>query len=274
MLYWCRALEMDGIGEKLVEQLLEEGAINTLGDLYRMSMSTLLNLERMGEKSASNVLSEVEKSRHMTLGRFLHALGLPGIGPELAFSVARELRDAHGLMSWLDQAHAETDDDAFGPAEDETGKHYEYNQALRRLMALEGVGTIVALHVRDGLEARRSTVEDLLNELEISPESQLSEGGVFDTMTFCVTGTLSKPRKEIQQLITDAGGKIVGSVSAKLSVLVAGEKAGSKKAKAEQLEVVVWNEADLMNHLETDPSDVQADEEVQANQQPSLLDFS
>ena len=237
-------------------------------------MSTLLNLERMGEKSASNVLSEVEKSRHMTLGRFLHALGLPGIGPELAFSVARELRDAHGLMSWLDQAHAETDDDAFGPAEDETGKRYEYNQALRRLMALEGVGTIVALHVRDGLEARRSTVEDLLNELEISPESQLSEGGVFDTMTFCVTGTLSKPRKEIQQLITDAGGKIVGSVSAKLSVLVAGEKAGSKKAKAEQLEVVVWNEADLMNHLETDPSDVQADEEVQANQQPSLLDFS
>ena len=274
MLYWCRALEMDGIGEKLVEQLLEEGAINTLGDLYRMSMSTLLNLERMGEKSASNVLSEVEKSRHMTLGRFLHALGLPGIGPELAFSVARELRDAHGLMSWLDQAHAETDDDAFGPAEDETGKPYEYNQALRRLMALEGVGTIVALHVRDGLEARRSTVEDLLNELEVSPESQLSEGGVFDTMTFCVTGTLSKPRKEIQQLITDAGGKIVGSVSAKLSVLVAGEKAGSKKAKAEQLDVVVWNEADLMNHLEAGPSDVQADEEVQANRQPSLLDFS
>ena len=66
----------------------------------------------------------------------------------------------------------------------------------------------------------------------------------------------------------------MGSVSAKLSVLVAGEKAGSKKAKAEQLDIVVWNEADLMNHLEAGPSDVQADEEVQANRQPSLLDFS
>ncbi|MBL6743173.1 MAG: hypothetical protein ISP83_02220, partial [Candidatus Poseidonia sp.] len=261
------------IGEKLVEQLLEEGAINTLGDLYRVSMTTLLNLERMGEKSANNVLNEVEKSRSMTLGRFLHALGLPGIGPELAFSVARELRDAQGLMSWLDDAHAEQGAASFGPTEDEAGKRYEHNQALRRLMALEGVGIVVALHVRDGLEARRSTVEDLLNELEVRLESQLSGGGVFDTMTFCVTGTLSKPRKEIQQLITDAGGKIVGSVSGNLSVLVAGEKAGSKKAKAEQLNVLVWNEAELMNHLEEDTSTVQSDGEVQAKPQPSLLDF-
>lgn len=273
MLYWCRALEMDGIGEKLVEQLLEAGAIQTLGDLYRLSMATLLNLERMGEKSATNVLNEVEKSRSMSLGRFLHALGLPGIGPELALSVARELGDADGLMLWLNKAHALPEDVEFGPSQDESGKSHEHNQALRRLMALEGVGTVVALHVRDGLEARRSTVEDLLNEVTVTAESQPSEGGVFDGMTFCVTGTLSKPRKEIQQLITEAGGKIVGSVSAKLNVLVAGEKAGSKKAKAEQLDVRVWAEDDLMTHLGREESTLQPDEDGQVKKQPSLLDF-
>ena len=92
-------------------------------------------------------------------------------------------------------------------------------------------------------------------------------------MTFCVTGTLSKPRKEIQQLITEAGGKIVGSVSAKLNVLVAGEKAGSKKAKAEQLDVRVWAEDDLMTHLGHEESTLQPDADGQVKKQPSLLDF-
>ena len=99
VLYWCRALELDGVGEKLVEQLLESGLIVTAADLYRLTMEGLIGLERVGEKSATNVLAEVEKARTMGLGKFLHALGLPGIGPELASSMAAVMGDAPGLLS-------------------------------------------------------------------------------------------------------------------------------------------------------------------------------
>ena len=91
VLYWCRALELDGVGEKLVDQLLDAGYIRSCADLYRLSMDDLLKLERMGEKSATNVLREVDKARSMSLGKFLHALGLPGIGPELASAMASTL---------------------------------------------------------------------------------------------------------------------------------------------------------------------------------------
>jgi len=92
-------------------------------------------------------------------------------------------------------------------------------------------------------------LEDLVAQVNVLPEPVMAEGGPFEGMTFCVTGTLSAPRKEIQQRIIDAGGKIVGSVSAKLSVLVAGEKAGSKLTKATDLGVDVWDEQTLAQRL-------------------------
>ena len=84
ILYWCRALEMDGIGEKLVEQLLDSDLISSIAGLYELNQNQLTSLERMGDKSAKNVLRELERTKQMTLGKFIHALGLPGIGPELA----------------------------------------------------------------------------------------------------------------------------------------------------------------------------------------------
>ena len=249
ILYWCRALELDGVGEKLVDQLLDAGLIRTTADLYRLEKNDLLGLERMAEKSANNVLREIEKSRHMSLGQFLHALGLPGIGPELATSIARVMGSADDVMTWLDHAHANSDSEDFGPLYDEAGKPYTHNVALRKILGIEGVGDIVAVQFRDGLALRRSAVEDILLHLEIKPEPELTQGGVFDDMTFCVTGTLTVPRKDIQQLIVDAGGKIVGSVSAKLSVLVAGEQAGSKLKKATTLNVPIWTEQELMEAL-------------------------
>ena len=117
------------------------------------------------------------------------------------------------------------------------------------MLDLDGVGEIVALQFRDGLQVRRALVEDLIDLLTIDKEAVKTTEGPFDGMTFCVTGTLSVPRKEIQQRITDAGGKIVGSVSAKLNVLVAGEKAGSKLTKATNLGVDVWSEDDLNTQL-------------------------
>ena len=279
VLYWCRALELDGVGEKLVDQLLDASLIRSCADLYRLSMEDLLGLERMGEKSASNVLREVDKARTMPLGRFLHALGLPGIGPELATSMAKVLGDAEGLLSWLNGAHANPGDEAFGPANDETGKPHRHNAALRRLLDIDGVGEIVVLQFRDGLYHRMDLVEDLIGQLDIQSEPTVEQGGQFDGMTFCVTGTLSRPRKEIQQQIVSAGGKVVGSVSRKLSVLVAGESAGSKLAKAQSLGVTVWSEDDLNTSMagfskaEEEHPAIEADEPASPSGQKSLQDF-
>lgn len=274
VLYWCRALELDGVGEKLVEQLLESGLIVTAADLYRLTMEGLLGLERVGEKSATNVLAEVEKARTMSLGKFLHALGLPGIGPELASSMATVMGDAPGLLSWLDRAHAEPGEDAFGSALDGMGKPYGHNAALRTVLEVDGVGEIVALQFRDGLTARRGLLEDLIGLLNIEKEVVKTAAGPFIGMTFCVTGTLSAPRKEIQERIVNAGGKIVGSVSAKLSVLVAGEKAGSKLTKATTLGVTVWSEDDLGARIEEHPAVASKDEQEVGGPQSSLADFS
>ena len=276
VLYWCRALELDGVGEKLVEQLLESGLIVTAADLYRLTMEGLIGLERVGEKSATNVLAEVEKARTMGLGKFLHALGLPGIGPELASSMAAVMGDAPGLLSWLDRAHAKPGEDAFGPTLDGMGKPYGLNAALRTVLEVDGVGEIVALQFRDGLTARRTLVEDLIGLLNIEKEVVKTADGPFVGMTFCVTGTLSAPRKEIQERIVNAGGKIVGSVSAKLSVLVAGEKAGSKLTKATNLGVEIWSEGDLNARIsDKSVSEIQSQETVKSDAgQSSLVDFS
>ncbi|DAC22944.1 MAG TPA: DNA ligase (NAD(+)) LigA [Candidatus Poseidoniales archaeon] len=273
VLYWCRALELDGVGEKLVDQMLDAHLITSCADLYRLTLDGLLELERMGEKSANNVLTEVAKSRTMSLGKFLHALGLPGIGPELASALASALGDAPGLLQWLDAAHASVGDATFGPELDDNGKPHAHNQAIRTMLELDGVGEIVALQFRDGLAVRRTLVEDLIDLLTIEQEEMKTAEGPFVGMTFCVTGTLSAPRKEIQQRIIDAGGKIVGSVSAKLSVLVAGEKAGSKLTKATNLGVDVWAEDDLEERL----SSAEESREVlpaQTGNQSSLSDFS
>ena len=277
VLYWCRALELDGVGEKLVDQLLDANRIRSCADLYRLSMDDLLSLERMGEKSATNVLREVDKARTMSLGKFLHALGLPGIGPELASAMASSLGDAQGMLSWLDDAHAQPGEASFGPEHDESGKSHAHNQALRQVLDLDGVGEIVALQFRDGLQVRRALVEDLVGLLTIEQEVVKTAAGPFVGMTFCVTGTLSVPRKDIQQRIIDAGGKIVGSVSAKLNVLVAGEKAGSKLTKATSLGVQVWSEDELNGRLDgpstgEDPSLGDVPQPSKAGQS-SLSDF-
>ena len=106
VLYWCRALEMDGIGEKLVDQLLEQGLVAGLEDLYALSTERLMSLERMGATSAGNVMAQIDASRTMPLGRFLHALGLPGIGPELATAMAQHFGSADAVLPWVERAMA------------------------------------------------------------------------------------------------------------------------------------------------------------------------
>ncbi len=253
ILYYCRALEMDGVGEKLVDQLLADGLIDGIAGLYKLDEAKLLSLERMGQKSATNVLKEIGKTRSMTFSKFLQALGLPGIGPELAFAIAVHFQQPMEMMNWVEESHEE-------------------QERMQELTALEGVGDIVALQLRDGISLRSQAIEDLLSHLTIQAEQEKTDQGPFVGMTFCVTGTLSEPRKSIQSRIKAAGGKVVGSVSGNLSVLVAGGNAGSKLAKAESLGVTVWNEDLLNRHINHESaSDESADEP--SSEQPTLFDY-
>lgn len=251
ILYYCRALEMDGIGEKLVEQLIEEGLISSIPDLYRLDQPMLLSLDRMGQKSADNVLSEIGKSRSMAFSKFLSALGLPGIGPELATSISNHFGVPAQLLQWVDVALTDA-------------------SRLSELTSIDGVGDIVALQLRDGIQLRREMVDDLLSLLSIQQEERIAEGGIFDGMTFCVTGTLTEPRKSIQARIKAAGGKVVGSVSGNLSVLIAGENAGSKLAKAEKLGVQVWDEETLLGRISGQPEEQESSSPAS---QPTLFDY-
>ena len=285
ILYWCRALEMDGIGEKLVEQLLEQDHIKNIPDLFRLQQAELENMDRMGEKSALNVLNELGKVKELPLGKFLHALGLPGIGPELATSVAQHCGDFTSLLQWVEDAFATEEDANFGPLLDEKEKPYSENQAIRSLCDVEGIGSKVALQVRDGLSKRKEMLLDLATLITLLDEPKAASGGPLDGMTFCLTGTLQKPRKEVQLAIKAAGGKVTGSVSSQLSVLLAGEKAGSKLAKAESLGVQVWSEQKLeaalgqstppvQTHTSTEREPEQNSEsKKRENKQPSLFDF-
>ena len=138
----------------------------------------------------------------------------------------------------------------------------------------EGIGSKVALQVRDGLDNRRDLLIELSQYLKLTDEPEQISRGVLSEMTFCITGTLSNPRKEIQLMIKAAGGKVVGSVSSNLDVLVAGENAGSKLSKANSLGVKVWNEEDLIKACSEDTISGSSEEIDSANIQSSLLDYN
>ena len=277
ILYWCRALEMDGIGEKLVEQLLDEGMISSISGLYELTETQLTSLERMGKKSAQNVLSELSRTKQMTLGKFIHALGISGIGPELATLFAGHVKTLDGMIDWVDQAHASLGDELYGPETNEIGKPYKMNQALRILCEHDGIGEKVAIQVRDGLEQRRKLIQELSYHLILDEEPVITSTGKFDGMTFCITGTLSQPRKAIQLMVKGAGGKVVGSISAKLDVLIAGENAGSKLAKAETLGITIWDEDALSQALNSQTQSNETEKLPETKDakpsQKSLLDF-
>ena len=277
VLYWCRALEMDGIGEKLVEQLFESSMISSIADLYQLDLAGLMSLERMGNKSAKNVLFELNRTKQMSLGKFIHALGLSGIGPELATSFASHVKTLDGLLDWLYRAHTTREDADFGPLFDDSGKPHKENSAIREICQHDGIGEKVAHQIRNGLEQRKSLIINLSQYLILTEEPISASAGKFDGMTFCITGTLSQPRKAVQMMIKSLGGKVVGSISAKLDILITGDNAGSKLAKAERLGITVWSEALFNNAVETGTQLLEgahSDDGRTPNQaQKSLLDF-
>lgn len=216
---------MDGIGEKLAEQLCSSGLVSNIADLYRLKerKEKLLALERMAEKSANNILDELENSKSMTLITFISALGLPRIGPEIATLVCTEVESLDELI--------------------EMSSNQE--ESIEKLVKIDRIGEVVAGLLLEGVASRRESILDLYAQVEIIEGENKPNRGILSGKTLCITGTLSRPRKEIALSIKSEGGKVVSSVSSNLDYLVAGESAGTKLEKARGLEVKVLNEEEL-----------------------------
>ena len=150
ILYWCRKLELDGIGEKLAEQLCSSGLVSSLADLYRLDerKKELLSLDRMAEKSANNILKQLENSKSMTLSTFISALGLPRIGPEIATLICSEVETLDELIDML--SHRE--------------------EAVERLVKIDRIGEVVANLLLDGISNRKESIIDLHSKIVIVEE--------------------------------------------------------------------------------------------------------
>ena len=221
-----RAMDVEGLGDKLVEQLVDEKIIRSLPDLYRLDVVTLAALERMAEKSAQNIVDALEKSKHTTLNRFLFALGIRNVGE----STAKDLARYFGRLDAIGQAGAE------------------------QLLAVSDVGPVVAQSIVDFFsESHNREVVQQLRELGVHWEEH--EGASTQTLplsgkTFVLTGTLaSLSRDEAKSRLEALGAKVAGSVSKKTDCVVAGAEAGSKLDKAHELNIPVWDEAALLDQL-------------------------
>ncbi len=232
-----RAMDIEGLGEKLLAQLIERGLVRAPVDLYRLEAPQLAGLDRMGEKSAENVVAAVEKSKDSRFERFLYALGIPDVGETTARDLARHFGTLEALI-----ATAQAD---LATAADEAVKPKDRYPALR---AVPDVGPIVAAHICHFFtEPRnREALAALLQAGIHWPAPKAAAGGVLSGKTLVITGTLpGLSREEAGALIEAHGGKVSGSISAKTDYLLAGEAAGAKLAKAEKLGVPVIDLAGL-----------------------------
>jgi DNA ligase (NAD+) len=219
------AMDIEGLGEKIIEQLVDASLVNTIPDLYRLTLDSVVALERMGKKSAQNLLDGIAASKDRGLARLLAGLAIPHVGDSVADLLANEFGAVEPLM----EASAD------------------------RLSQVQGIGPIMAESIHDffRVDVNRSVISDLqslglkLTQDQRPTPAQLG-GAELTGKTFVVTGTLAKySREEIESLIKDLGGKATGSVSKSTSYLVAGEKAGSKLDKAKKLGVTVLTEEDF-----------------------------
>ena len=222
-----RAMDIEGLGEQLVEQLVERGLVTTPADFYKLGLVTLAELDRMAQKSAQNVLDALQKSKATTLARFIYALGIRHVGESTAKALASHFGKLDALLAASEEQILEVDD--IGP-----------------VVARSILGFLADPLNRELIEQLRAAGIHW-EESEPGPRATHLAG-----KTFVLTGTLPTLRRdEAQAMIEAAGGKVAGSVSKKTSYVVAGEEAGSKLAKAEELGVPVLDEAALMKLLES-----------------------
>ncbi|HZR37896.1 MAG TPA: NAD-dependent DNA ligase LigA [Nevskia sp.] len=232
-----RAMDIEGLGEKLLAQLIEKGLVRSPVDIYKLDAGQLADLERMGQKSAENVVAAIDKSKDSRFERFLYALGIPDVGETTARDLARHFGTLDALKAAAAQDLATESDEAIKPKD----KYPE-------LRKVPDVGPIVAAHICHFFnEPQNLAVIDALLAAGIRwPAPKAAATGALSGKTFVITGTLAGlSRDEAGALIEAHGGKVSGSVSAKTDYLLAGEAAGSKLAKAEKLGVAVIDLAGL-----------------------------
>ncbi len=224
------AMDVEGLGPAVLAQLTEQGLVQTPADLYRLDRETLAGLERMGEKSADNILAALEKSKGNDLYRLIYALGIRHVGLKTAKLIATDFPTMEGVMA--------------APAE--------------ALAAIDGLGGIIAASAAEFFSLPQTgELIARLAEAGVRMTSDLRPaGGVFEGMTFVLTGTLpTYTRSEAAGLIESRGGKVSGSVSKKTTYLLAGEAAGSKLDKAQSLGIPVLDEVEFRRMAGIDAAD-------------------
>ena len=232
-----RAMDIEGLGDKLVEQLVNGGIVSTPADLYKLGMGAVASLERMGEKSASNLLDAIGCSKHTTLARFIYALGIRNVGEATAKDLARHFGNLKKLME-ADEA---------------------------QLQRVHDVGPVVAQSIVAFFREKHNVdvIEALLDEKRGGVRPVGNEGGSVEELplagkTFVLTGTLGMAREEAKGKLEALGAKVAGSVSKRTDYVVAGSEAGSKLDKARELGVAVLDEQQLLTLLERENQEAKA----------------
>jgi DNA ligase (NAD+) len=213
-------MDIEGLGDKLVNQLVDTNMVNSFGDLYSLTIDQLMSLDRMGKKSAENLIQGIESSKSRGLSRVLNAISIRHVGQRVAQVLARRFGSAAAMVTATEQEISETDE----------------------------IGPVIAKSVYDALQSDEG--REMLRQLDAAgvslvttEEDSVDSGGVLAGKTLVVTGTLKKySRDEIDRLILKRGGRSASSVSKKTDYVVAGEAAGSKLEKAQSLGVKILTE--------------------------------
>ena len=218
------AMDIDGMGTAVVEQLVNAGLVKSQADLYRLTAEQLEELERFASKSAANLVKALEKSKTADLSRFIFALGIPHIGQRAAKLLCQKYPTINAVMS----------------------------AEMEEVAEIEGFGGVMAKELCDYFS--KPAVKDLINQLKelgLTLETEITQkGDKLQGNTFVITGTLpTMGRKEAAAMIEQAGGKVTNSVSKKTTYVLAGEEAGSKLDKANTLGIAVISEEELRNML-------------------------
>lgn len=226
-----RALDVEGMGGKIIEQLVEKEYVKTPADLYRLTVTLLSGLERMGPKSAQNIIDALNKSKRTTLARFLYALGIREVGEATATNLAVHFGSLENIM--------DADLDAF--------------------MAVTDIGNTIASHMRNFMEeqSNREVIRQLVEDIGmywpvVAVGDRVEKHHPLAGKTLVLTGTLNTlTRDEAKKRLVALGAKVSGSVSSKTDFLIAGEAAGLKLAKAQQLGIQVIDEKQMIQWLDT-----------------------
>jgi len=219
-----RALNIEGLGEKVIEQLVDRNMVSDAADLFFLTKRDLLKLDRMGDKSAQNILNAMEKSKHTTFSRLIHALGIRHVGEHTASLLADHFRDLESLR----------------------------NASYEDLISVPEIGPEIAKSIL--LFFKQESTKVLLDKLERAGVSYEKKGvgvaeeevrKILEGKTFVFTGRISMPREKAKEIVERFGGRVASSVSKRTDYVVAGEDAGSKLEKAEKLGVKVIDEEEF-----------------------------